>query len=702
LGLRKQAAVATTLKSLWGDIKWGYVLKPLWVVAAVLSFAILIASIPGYVMRTPIGNLVNYLVFKPTPTVLVIHHFNSLISFLSAALSLGLASLLFVKKSDQRMGRFLAFYLIAHGTLLAGPIEMLESYWPGITRLNSFVLLPIFAGPATAALIGLFPDGRFVPRWSGWLVPATLLVLPIGQWMERGGLPIGVSFFERLLIGMAILIAVAIFLAFMYIAVHRYRHISTTEQRQQTKWVVYGIFLWAVLLFISTVPWMMGLSLPPGSQVPWWLPVAQLFWYLSTAILPLTLTIAVMRYRLFEVDLFINRTLVYGPLTAGIILLYIVVVGAFGLLFQSGGNLIVSLMATGLVAVLFQPLRERLQRGVNHMMYGDRDDPVTIFTRLGDLLEASGSPQEMLPGLVRTIAQTLKLPYTAIELGQSPRLETVAEYGQRPKEIKRFPLVYQSEHIGNLLAAPRDRGENFGGGDQQLLENIARQAGAMAYAVHLANELQRSRTRLVKAREEERRRLRRDLHDELGPQLASQALIIEALEKRLSQDPASAARLLGELKRQSQQAVEDIRQIVYDLRPPALDDLGLVDALLESLSAYQRSGVVFRLLASEKLPPLPAAIEAAAYRIIQEAVTNVVRHSGADSCLVRIEYVDGPDDLALRLLVEDDGNGLPSQGHKGVGLHSMRERAVELGGECIINDIPEGGVRVQASLPLVQ
>ncbi|MEJ2352838.1 MAG: hypothetical protein P8Y03_23880 [Anaerolineales bacterium] len=270
-------------------------------------------------MRTPIGNLGGQLVFRPTLLILVIHHLNSLISILSAILSLSLATLLFVKKSGQRMGLFLAFYLLAHGILLAGPIEMLESLWPGVARVNTFILLPIFAGPVTATLIGIFPDGRFVPRWSGWLIPATLLVFPLGHWMEQGRLPTAIELFEQFLIGLVLLVSVVVFFAFLYVAIYRYRHVSTPEQRQQTKWVVYGIFLWVALLLISTVPWMIALGQPSGSLVPWWLPVAQLFWFGSTAILPLTLTIAVMRYRLFEIDIIINRTLVYGSLTAGIV-----------------------------------------------------------------------------------------------------------------------------------------------------------------------------------------------------------------------------------------------------------------------------------------------------------------------------------------------------------------------------------------------
>lgn len=682
--------------------KWGRVLKPLWVTAAVVSVAILIASLPGYLLRTPIGNLGSHLVFQPTPLILGIHHLNSLLSILAAILSLSLAGLIFVKKPSDRMALFLSFYLLAHGILFAGPIEMLEPFWPDAARVNSFILLPIFTGPATAALFGLFPDGRFVPRWSRWLIAATLLVFPTSLLIERGGLPSGSGPLGWSLIGVIIILSIAVFIALLYVPIYRYRYVSTPEQRQQTKWVVYGIFLWFVFLLISGVPWMMVLNLPPGSLIPWWLPVAQLFWVISTAIFPVTLTIAVMRYRLYDIDILINRTLVYGALSASVAVIYILVVGAFGVLFQLGGNLIISLLATGLVAVVFQPLRARLQRGINRLMYGERDDPAEVFSRLGELLEASGSPQEMLPGLVLTIAQTLKLPYAAIELGRGARREVVAEHGQLSGKPERFPLVYQSEVIGSLVAAPRSPGEDFADADRRLLGNIARQAGAVAHAVQLTNELQRSRARLVTAREEERRRLRRDLHDELGPQLASQTLIIEALEKRMRQDPTSAAQLLEELKKQSRRAVQDIRQIVYDLRPPALDNLGLAGALRESLASYRRSGVDFQLEAAEPLPALPAAVEVAAYRIVQEAITNVVRHAEAKRCTVSIEYEEADENTALRLRVEDDGNGLKGNRPHGVGLTSIRERATELGGDFTLDSGSKNGTRLCVRLPITR
>ena len=216
-------------------------------------------------------------------------------------------------------------------------------------------------------------------------------------------------------------------------------------------------------------------------------------------------------------------------------------------------------------------------------------------------------------------------------------------------------------------------------------------------ALRLSADLQKSRERLITAREEERRRLRRDLHDGLGPQLASQTLTLDALSKLLTADPAAAADLLRALKAQSQDAITDIRRLVYALRPPALDDLGLVGALREQIAQYQHTGIRFTLSAPEPLHSLPAAVEVAAFRIAQEALTNAARHSRAATCHIALA-VDG----AFHLTVVDDGCGLPSDHRAGVGLHSMRERAEELGGICVVEQAPQRGTRVYAQLPLTR
>jgi signal transduction histidine kinase len=324
--------------------------------------------------------------------------------------------------------------------------------------------------------------------------------------------------------------------------------------------------------------------------------------------------------------------------------------------------------------------------------------PYAVLSRLLNRLEATLAPEAVLPTIVETVAQALKLPYAALALKQGEDFITAAAYGLPQSEPLILPLVYQADTIGQFHLAPRAPGETFSPADRRLLADLAHQAGIAAHAVQLTADLQRSRERLVTTREEERRRLRRDLHDGLGPTLASMTLKLDAARNLLTQQPATVDPLLAEVKAQLQATIADIRRLVYDLRPPALDELGLVSALREQAMQYHSlNGPQVIVVAPPRLPPLSAAVEVAAYRIVQEALTNVARHAQAHTCRVCLTLAE-----ALTIEVLDDGQGLPNQPRVGVGLASMRERAAELGGTCVITKGATGGTRVLAQLPLVK
>jgi signal transduction histidine kinase len=489
----------------------------------------------------------------------------------------------------------------------------------------------------------------------------------------------------------------------VYGQVYRYRRVSNPVQRQQIKWVVFGIAM-ALTGFLSVnIAVSSAAPAPTSAGALATLMVGDALMYLALLLIPLSIGVALLRYRLFDVDVLINRTLVYGSLTACVIGLYVLVVGYLGVLFRTGGNLAISLLATGLVALLFQPLRYRLQRAVNRLMYGERDDPYAVLSRLGQRLEATLAPEYVLSTIIQTIQESLKLPYAAIALRQDDSFAVAAAAGVPVDDALRLPLVYQNETVGQLLLAPRAPGESFSSADRRLLEDLAREAGVAVHAVRLTSDLQcltedlqRSRERLVTAREEERRRLRRELHDGLGPTLASLAQRLDTAGKLVPRDPDAAVVLLDDLKTQVKATIADIRQLVYALRPPALDELGLVSAIREHAAPYdQVDGLHISVESPERLPPLPAAVEVAAYYISLEALTNVARHAQAQSCHIRLWLADG-----LRLEITDDGGGLPKDYHAGVGVTAMRERAMELGGECTIESGPAGGTQVSAWLPL--
>jgi signal transduction histidine kinase len=338
-------------------------------------------------------------------------------------------------------------------------------------------------------------------------------------------------------------------------------------------------------------------------------------------------------------------------------------------------------------------------------MYGERDEPYAVLSRLGHRLETTLAPDAALKTIVETIAQALKLPHAAIALKQDGKSAVAAEYGTPVGESVILPLAYQRESVGELVLTPRSPGEEFTSSDRKLLDDLARQAGVAVHAVLLTADLQRSRERLVTAREEERRRLRRDLHDGLGPQLAAQTLKVGSARSLYPRDPSAANALLAELEANMEATLADVRHLVYNLRPPALDELGLVGAIREAAAQYGVCGTAkdsdsaerldISVDAPERLPPLPAAVEVAAYRVAQEALANVVRHAEARSCVIRLSLGG-----TLELEITDDGVGLPEDRHAGVGLTSMRERAAELGGRCVIESLPGGGTRVLALLPL--
>src|SRR5215213_2176449 len=422
--------------------------------------------------------------------------------------------------------------------------------------------------------------------------------------------------------------------------------------------------------------------------------------------------IAILRYKLYEIDLLINRTLVYGALSAFVIGTYVLVVVALGAIFQARGNLGVSLVATALVAVLFQPLRGRLQRGVNRLMYGDRDDPSAVTSRLGQRIEATIAPEAVLPTVVETIAQALKLPYVAILLKEGGGFRSAAAYGSPTAEPEALPLVYQREEIGRLVISPRAPGEAFSAADRSLLEDLARQTEVAVHAVRLTSDLQSSRERLVTTREEERRRLRRDLHDGIGPTLTGLALQLNATRKLVRRKPQDAEETLARLEQRTEDTIAEMRRLIYGLRPPALDDLGLIPSIRQQAQSQgmvdlptgtktnerEENRPLFSMEAPDELAPLPAAVEVACYRIVQEALTNIARHAHARTCYIRLSTDQRSD--VLEVEIKDDGVGIPGERVAGVGLSSMRERAEELGGTLVVERGSEGGTRVLARLPL--
>ena len=546
------------------------------------------------------------------------------------------------------------------------------------------------------AVVFVFPVGRLPsPRWRrvalAALVPPALILgvslLSSAPFDSPYGsvdppLPVMPGGVVSPLLGLGIVGMLASLVAAAAAARSRLR-VARGAERLQLLWLVYAALGLPLALVVCVAGFLIGTEAPLIAAL-----------VLTMIAIPTSIGIAVLRHQLLDIELVLNRTLVYGALSVCIVACYAGIVAGLGALLGSDGA--AGLIAAGLVAVGIQPLRVWLQSRVDRLVYGDRSDPYRALTRLTERVQATLAPAEVVDAIVTSVADALRLPYVAIELRHGEALEPAAHHGApRSAPTTRIPLSYQGETIAQL-AIQLPQGRELAPADLRLLEELARPAGVAVHAVRLTADLQRSRERLVSAREEERRRLRRDLHDGLGPMLAASVLQLDAAGRAVVDDPARARELLDGMRDQSQAAIADVRRLVDELRPPALDELGLVEALREQATRLGSDRSEWgSVQAPSPMPHLPAAVEVAAYRIAMEAMTNVVRHADAGHCRVRLSLNGN-----LLLEVEDDGHGLPAAHRIGVGLRSMRERAAELGGSCVVEARSGGGTLVRAQLPV--
>jgi two-component system, NarL family, sensor kinase len=613
----------------------------------------------------------------------------------------------------------------ARALLVFAAAYMLEFDIPGFTLQVHPPFGPIGAVPYLLEMIGsllwsaallhfalVFPEpGPVAPRARlATPVYGLLYGLPLGMFgaylgLIAGGAPttgIRLVLFQGFVHLFYYVYPLAIVLAFVW----KYRTTRDPRAREQLRWVAATV---ATVLVLDVGLWVLpaqlrGAPLLPDSLLP-----------LGTVAGLVAVALVILRYRAFDLELLVNRTLVWGSLTVCVAAVYGGTLVLLGLVLerQTQPRLMLTLLATGLVALGLQPLRQRLQRAVNQWMYGDRDDPAAVLARVGRQLQATGPPDQVLGGIVATVGQAMKLPYVAVELDRAGQREVAASWGQPSGRLVALPLVHDSQTVGRLLVASGTQSGVLRPRDRRLLEVLAQQASAAVHAARLAVELADSRAqlerahgRLLQAREEERRRLRRDLHDGIGPLLAGMTLQLDAARNLLGREPAGTDALLGTVRHELQLAIGDIRRLVDALQPTSLDQLGLVPALREAAARFSTGaagstsagqGLLVLVEAPDDLPRLPAAVELAAYRIATEALTNTARHAHARNASITLT-VDG----SLGIEVRDDGTAPTGAGpawRPGVGLQSMAERAAEVGGTLQAGPTPTGG-RVHARLPL--
>lgn len=610
-----------------------------------------------------------------------------------------------LRRSDLPFGWLLAgtAALVAATSAITAPAYLAASNGAtgsGLAALGFALSGVSFLPLAVQGVVNVrFPSGRVTSRWGRiletGLIVGTVLGLLSGIFGTRSmdvvradssvrtiDNPItGDSAVGHIAAGLGAAVPIVILLGLVAgLSVIRRAWTARGIERDQLRWRAFGVAL-ALALF----PLAVSEALPTVVDA------------LDGVLFVATLVIPIVRYRLWAIDTIIRRSVTYALVT-------VVVAGGFAAIAAIGtamaGERVGFVAAAAVAAVAFAPARSRSQRLVDQFFYGRRNEPYQVLSDLGRRLSAVAAPGDLLPSLVVAVSESLRLPYVAVERPTDGSV--LAANGDAALSagdgVQRWPLVHQNVTVGVLVAAPR-RGEIvFDERDRAVLAALARQAGAAVHAESLTADLLDSRQRLVSTREEERRRLRRDLHDGLGPLLTGIGLNVDAARVYLAQprEAANPDALLAAAKEASAQAIADLRAIVYGLRPPALDDLGLVGAIAAHTSRLTEGTRVRVDVDAGKLAELPAAVEVVAFRVTVEAVTNVVRHSTATHCEVRLDI-----DTTGHLVIDVADNGAPTgPWTAGVGLHAMRERVDELGGTLVTGPTPTGGtVRVELPLP---
>jgi hypothetical protein len=400
---------ATTLRG-----RWLVIARVAWVIIAALAVGLFVASIPAYVLTLGESAWFGAPVEAPAGVVFVLDLFGALASVTAALVCLTLASVLFWRRSEEWMVIFISSYLLVYGTVLTGPLERAEAFYPGWPSLAVNVLQPLFLTVPTVALFVLFPDGKFVPRWTRWLV---LFSIPL----TVTSLYLPYSYLWTILS----MLVISAFLAQIY----RYRYVSTSTERQQTKWVVFGILLWLVLMGILGVPYMIEINRPPGSSLPWWSLASSTGWWLTLTIMPLALSIAVLRYRLYEIDLIINRTLVYGVLSAMLVGMYvasIVVLQGLVRALASHESQLAIVASTLFVAALSNPLRRRVQSFIDRRFYRRKYDARKTLEAFSTKLKNETDLKALNNDLVGVVRETMQPAHVSVWL----RPETAPKGGQ--------------------------------------------------------------------------------------------------------------------------------------------------------------------------------------------------------------------------------------------------------------------------------
>jgi signal transduction histidine kinase len=582
---------------------------------------------------------------------------------------------------------------------------------------------PMFFFALTILLL-VFPDGHLLSkRWRVfvWLniVLALLAGVPplfdpdvVGDGHRQLPNPIGVAGAHPFLSAVS---STATFLCFAMAAIGlvsfgiRYRR-SDADVRQQIKWFGLGVVVLVVAVIVG------GISSPTSQS--WTAPIPVIAETIGFTALPVCIGVAVLKYRLYDIDIVISRTLVYGSLAVLVTAVYVGIAVGIGTLVGSGGkpNLALSILATAIVAIGFQPVRERVQKVVNRMVYGRRATPYEVLSEFSGRVAETYAADEVLPRMARVLQEGTGAESATVWLRGSAELRPAATYpdaaeaGQPlvmsngtlpelPGASRAVAVRHQGELLGALSVSKR-RGEGLTPIEQKLVDDLAAQAGLVLKNVGLSadlrarlDELRASRQRLVHAQDVERRRLERNLHDGAQQHLVALKVKLGLAEMLLGRDPAKAAVTLGQLKGDADEALETLRDLARGIYPPLLADKGLVVAL----DGQVRKALLPVRIDADGVGRYTQDVEATVYFCALEALQNVQKYAEASEAVVRLREEEG----MLSFEVTDDGVGFdPATARMGTGLTNMRDRVDALGGRLEVTAHPGAGTCIRAALPV--
>jgi signal transduction histidine kinase len=596
-----------------------------------------------------------------------------------------------------------------------------------IAAIDSPMWVPIVALTATF-LILLFPDGHLPSprwRWFAWLLGASLVIVFLAILLSPGPMqdsgypnlrnPLGLEALRPVLnvaIVFLVMLPVGVIAALVSL-VKRFRR-STGIERLQLKWLVVAASIVGVLYGLALVLSFSTSWMTKGT--PTALAVLQSVAVLAFALIPLAIGVSILRYRLLEIDVVINRAVLLGVLALFITAIYVTVVVGIGAFVGGRASPILSAAAAAVVALAFQPGRRRAQRLADRLVYGRRATPYEVLSEFADRLGGAYAADELLPKMVQALAEGTaaaradvwirfddRLRVEASWPGDAPSLDEVPVSSEVERSITSSTILEPVLHRGELLGALsiiKKPGTTVTTTEERLVRDVAAQAGLVMRNVALTErlmenieQLRASRQRLVAAQDEERRKLERNLHDGAQQQLVALAVKLRLLQQLMDRDPEKARPLAGDLETQATAALEDLRDLARGIYPPLLADQGLLVALK---SQAKRSTVPVGV-EGDHIGRYSREAESAIYFSCLEALQNVTKYAQASRASVRLFEDDG----RIAFEVTDDGVGFDQKVTSyGTGLQGIADRLAAGGGDVTVVSRPGAGTTVRGSLPV--